>query len=484
MKLYLFGLLLFTTTSLFGSVSASPALPPVSVDQRTLISISGTVDSVVINGAPSLGGPESTEITLGFLIDCTQKLENFSYLVDNSKGGSLKIIASALVSEVKLGEDMMKCMGISYHTEVIVVTDAYQESDIDLEFLKLIPVSPSSLEIPASTEAVTAIDDINVDSVTALCPAGARCVTDGTVITLSTYIPCVNRIAGYNYRTQQVGDEIHVQMFAAEYQDSKKVACAEQKVTFTLSAVMQFADDTSKIRVDLLGPASDPITLPANEVQLDAGEYLVQIAQSEFCSPGEFNVKQFHQYEQGGVNLDLTIILDFDKRIFDNWMRAAVCMAGANTGVAVINLSKKTTIKASSSTQITMIEKITTRDELLNQPEVNLQGGHDYVIEMESEGMCRNNIAFLNSYIWFAAAQGARANDVTTYSASSFLEDNLVKPLGCAMLGQVNKSFEYVSVGKANDMTVKADYTLKEFKINKVRTITTRTPVAAKGSVD
>lgn len=98
----------------------------------------------------------------------------------------------------------------------------------------LISTSVFAQQIPADVEKVDFIAG-EVVSVTPLCPAGARCITDGTSLRLRFTMGCLDQFGQYDYRI--TGDGIIVGMIGMVSAKSKAVRCIRantKDVTLTL----------------------------------------------------------------------------------------------------------------------------------------------------------------------------------------------------------------------------------------------------------
>ena len=229
-----------------------------------------------------------------------------------------------------------------------------------------------------------------------------------------------------------------------------------------------------KDKCDGGGSASAPT---GGDITLEAGEYLVRISTPELCSPSPFNVKQTHTYKDANPNKDVTVTLEFDRPISDNWIRTAVCREGENEGFAVVNLRKKFKLNAKGAT-VASVERVVTSNADVRAARASLGGNKAYIVEMEATGSCNSAIAHFSSSIDFAAATGERANDEVTYERSTALIDNLIRPAIC-MQDAVDYGFEYVATGD-NATTVVAAGAVEGFKVMRIRTITSRTKVAGR----
>lgn len=228
--------------------SSAPVTPV-----RVLKSIKGTIESMA--HIPAIA-PIETELTLNFVLTCSQRFEKFSFLLRDDGDDSQTILAAAIVSEEE-SATAIECPEESdnlIHQEVIKLAGLF--TDVSLEHFYLSPVSAGSLNVPPGTEAIVAIDDITVKAITPLCPKdpGIRCITDGTVISLDTSMICVNGLAGISFTTEQVGDEIHINLLGLEYQNKfhDKVKCMEKPINFSITAIMEFADAPEKVKIHLL----------------------------------------------------------------------------------------------------------------------------------------------------------------------------------------------------------------------------------------
>ncbi len=219
---------------------------------RTLKSVAGTLSTELkLTATNHHQYSLSTEVTLTFPLDCNQKFEKFSYVLKENESENAAILTNAFVSE-GIDETSLDCPNI--HTETITLPG--DVSGIEQTPIFTHPFTETSFAIPPGTQALVGFNDAVVTEVAPLCPQkdGIRCFTDGTIISLTTNLICVNSIAGITYTAEQIGDEIHVNLFGAVHQNKfhDKVKCKEMPVSFSITAIMAFADSIEKVKINVV----------------------------------------------------------------------------------------------------------------------------------------------------------------------------------------------------------------------------------------
>ncbi len=228
-----------------------------SANDRKLFAPNGVISQVdhVIQSSLVPAGGVYTKVTISFPMSCGTGVEDFNYSTVESGDGKVQIIAAMVLS--KFAQDSgIECMMMYSHEEVITFPGWLAEGDIGLINLQpLEAVSDDSLVYsPKDFSVVAPITDVEVTAVAPLCPPNAFCVTDGTVVGLSTLVGCGNRLAGIAYDTHMEGNTLVIDLYGAELVTdlSKRALCPLEPVKFGITAVMQFVNSVNDVEVRLL----------------------------------------------------------------------------------------------------------------------------------------------------------------------------------------------------------------------------------------
>lgn len=213
--------------------------------------LSGNIIEVK-NEAASQGLGLWTKITLEYLVPCTESFSSFSYKIANKNGKSQIIAAAIATARVQSDETGFVCQAFSHHREEIILPGLWSKEGIELVNLK-----GTSKGLTDKVVGLRALSQAKVVSTRPLCPEGVVCVTDGTVITLSSSMICVNEIGPVAYQTAQsnVGGAAKLNLTLSAFEVLNKghdrVRCANIPRTFEISLPMIFVEKEN-ISLDLL----------------------------------------------------------------------------------------------------------------------------------------------------------------------------------------------------------------------------------------
>lgn len=239
--------LVFVTAACSSANDTTEVKGASEASKRVLFPIEGTISSVQAKSAdaPALG--LWTEVEVEYLIPCTNKLESSVISYDRTDDGKIKILASAFASASKKTGEMV-CQAFSHHTETVSIPGIVAQEDI-----QLVNLTAPRADIPATTMAVLSSQKVEILSTRSLCPAGATCIQNGTVVTLGIELSsCVNTLGPVAIHADQAVvngslSPLKLAVHAIDFQDESSVLvrCARTVVEKTISLPMLFGDEKS-----------------------------------------------------------------------------------------------------------------------------------------------------------------------------------------------------------------------------------------------
>jgi hypothetical protein len=211
--------------------------------------IDGSITEVK-NEASSQGLGLWTDITIEYLVPCTQSFSNFSYNIENRDGKTV-IVAAALATAHNT-QGQFVCQAFSHHTETVTVPGL-----LSRDSLELINLKGTGVSFDKEVVGIVPVKSAKVVATRPLCPKGVTCVTDGTIITVAAPILCINQLGPVAYSTK-LGKEgkkstldLNVSAFEMQNVGHDRVRCAPTSKTFDISLPMIFVDKED-IKLNLL----------------------------------------------------------------------------------------------------------------------------------------------------------------------------------------------------------------------------------------
>jgi hypothetical protein len=225
-----------------------PALPPAELTGTVQVA-EAEIASVVVHSAPAPASGIWTEVTLNFHLECGANLSNFAYdqRFDVSTGTVILIVSAT--EHVYNANQVCVIENVAQRT--ITLMGMYGADDVRVENLA---TEESPKVLPAKTIGIVSATGIVITSTHSLCPEGAMCITDGTVVNLLAHIGgCVDSAGPLSYHAVQpfhggkmgaLQLTVHIPVLVNE--DSKVTRCfVANTKAYTLSLNMLFGDKDS-----------------------------------------------------------------------------------------------------------------------------------------------------------------------------------------------------------------------------------------------
>lgn len=209
--------------------------------QGTLLSVVHKATSGAPGSNPPALGLTVTEINLGFEVPCTDELAMVSSVADDAGDElTLHVAATLLAKQPKAGEFV--CQSIAQETRTITLNKYVAEDKLAVEFLQ-----GNETDVMADLIGVTPAAQIELKSLTPMCPEGVQCVTNGTTITLDILTSgCMDKLGPVAYEVQPNGDGKAILWVSASRLESKSslaaLCPAMSRAEYRFSLPMQFYD--------------------------------------------------------------------------------------------------------------------------------------------------------------------------------------------------------------------------------------------------
>ena len=217
----------------------------ISSARRVAFPMMSTLGDVRAAAAHSPASGLWTEIDVHFEVPCTEKLETFSYNFRSREDGRTDLLVSAIGSRPEHLEGP-HCMSLMLGTKTITIPGIMAKEDINLVNLN---GKPATMATTTQSLAPIGLELVGVHS---LCPAGAQCIQDGTIVRFRTTkgVSCVDQVAPVTYVVEQavVGGKLKLAASAVEMIDSRLVLCAAFPKELEITLPMIF---TSQENIEL-----------------------------------------------------------------------------------------------------------------------------------------------------------------------------------------------------------------------------------------
>jgi hypothetical protein len=208
---------------------------------RSAIALTAVLGDVQAAAAQSPATGLWTKIELKYEVPCTEALATFNYALRDRTDGGVDLLASAIATRAAQEPGTFSCQSILLVTKTVTAPGILARDSFHLVIL----CGPDAT-LQATTKALEPIG-LALDGIHSLCPQGAMCTVNGTVVRLKTTrgVSCVDKIAPVLYAVEKNADgSIKLAVSATDMVDSRVVGCALIPKTVEISLPFIFVDES------------------------------------------------------------------------------------------------------------------------------------------------------------------------------------------------------------------------------------------------